>query len=485
VFTRRLAVHLLAPTVLVSLVLVVGCALAAVYLNHLNTHVSADLTENVQSTQVAARLESTTKELIKLLTSSPLQVEKIEEKNQELAEDLKDADKLANLEHEKTLVPQIRSGLETYLERWKKHNPASSGAVLAGELETNVLVPSMKLRKFNTDQIVESDRQNREIVTKLRWGFFLVGVGAPLFGLLLGYAAARSLRHSIYQLSVRIRDAAGRLNRELGEVRLDEEGDLPGMHRQMQDLLVEIERIVDQLQQREREVLRAEQLAAVGQVAAGVAHEMRNPLTSIKMLVQTGLEGTPPSGLPAEDLTIIETEIRRMEQCIRLFIDFARPPRSERRPTDLTEVVRRTLALVEGRAHKQKVTVEPVLPSEKVVVNIDPEQIHQVLLNLMLNSLDVLPHGGKVRVAIETDGKHNGVEGNGAPKGVTVRVQDNGPGIASQIQPRLFEPFVSSKDTGLGLGLSICKRLVEGHGGSIQGQNNPEGGAVFEFTLRE
>src|SRR4029077_20033303 len=104
-------------------------------------------------------------------------------------------------------------------------------------------------------------------------------------------------------------------------ITLDEQTDLPELHRQMQGVLEEIERVVEQLQQREREVLRAEQLAAVGQVAAGVAHEIRNPLTTVKMLVQTGLEGTPPAGLPAEDLAVIENEVRRMEQFIRLFLD--------------------------------------------------------------------------------------------------------------------------------------------------------------------
>src|SRR5262249_45361366 len=158
-------------------------------------------------------------------------------------------------------------------------------------------------------------------------------------GLLLGYAVARSLRRSIYQLSVHLQHAAGRLNRELVAngaaaktqggpdflITLEERSDLPELHRQMRGVLEEIERVVGQLQQREREVLRAEQLAAVGQVAAGVAHELRNPLTSVKMLVQSGLE-QPAAGLPPDDLAIIENEIRRMEHCIQTFLDFARPP---------------------------------------------------------------------------------------------------------------------------------------------------------------
>ena len=169
-------------------------------------------------------------------------------------------------------------------------------------------------------------------MTSLTWGLLVVAFAAPLCGLVLGYAMARSIHQSIYQLSVRIRDAAGRLSSDVPPVVLEEPSDLPDLHRQMQGVVDEIERVVERLQQREREVLRAEQLAAVGQVAAGVAHELRNPLTSVKMLVQTGLEGPKPPGLPPEDLAIIEHEVRRMEACIQTFLDFARPPHSERQP---------------------------------------------------------------------------------------------------------------------------------------------------------
>jgi signal transduction histidine kinase len=319
-----------------------------------------------------------------------------------------------------------------------------------------------------------------------------LGVGAPLSGLLLGFAVARNLRHSIYQLSVRIRDAAGRLNRELGSVTVDEEGDLPDLHRQMQGVLEEIERVVGRLQQREREVLRAEQLAAVGQVAAGVAHELRNPLTSVKMLVQTGLEGAPAAGLPPEDLAVIEHEIRRMEQCIRLFLDFARPPASERRRSDLVEVIRRALALVEGRARRQEVTVTPDLPGDPVYLQIDPEQIHQVLVNLFLNALDALPAGGTLEVSAAVnrtcppdveDSLGSDYGGRVPNPSVEVRVRDSGRGIPPHVLDRLFEPFVSGKETGLGLGLSISKRLIEANGGAIEGYNLPGGGAQFAFQL--
>jgi signal transduction histidine kinase len=482
VFTRRLAVHLLAPTVLVSLVLVGACAFAAVYLNYLNVHVSDLLRENVRSTQVAARLETTIEELARLFASNIDDTElrpKVEEQNQEIRQLLADADELANYEGERELVDEIRSGLKEYLGRWDHRMESSvslngGNAALSRLLEQRVLAPCRRLHRFNTDQIEKSEQEARKIADTLKWALIAGGIGGPILGLLLGYGVARSLRHSIYQLSVRIRDAAGRLNREVGSVRLDEEGDLPDLHKQMQHVLDEIERVIDQLQQREREVLRSEQLAAVGQVAAGVAHELRNPLTAIKMLVQTGMEGTTPTGVPAEDLAVMEGEVRRMEQTIQLFIDFARPPRSERRPNDLVEIVRKAMALVEGRAHKQHVVLDADLPVGPVVANVDAGQIHQVLVNLLLNSLDALPQGGKVRVSVSRMGKN-----------LEVTVKDNGPGIAPAIFDRLFEPFVSSKDTGLGLGLSISKRLIEGHGGAIRGGNAAGGGAVFAFELRE
>jgi signal transduction histidine kinase len=293
--------------------------------------------------------------------------------------------------------------------------------------------------------------------------------------LLLGYAVARRMHQSICQLSVRIRDAAGRLSSELRPVTLESDGDLPVLNRQMQIIVKEIEHVFERLHQREREVLRAEQLAAVGQVAAGVAHELRNPLTSVKMLVQTGLEGTPPVGLPGEDLAIIEHEIRRMEACIQTFLDFARPPGAERRRTDLLAVVRRALALLEGRARRQKVLLKAENPPNPVELCIDGEQIHQVLVNLMLNALDAMPHGGELRLEVRP--------ATSDPPRVTVRIHDTGPGIAAPILARLFEPFVSSKETGLGLGLSICRRLLEANGGDITGANDPEGGALFTFTL--
>src|SRR5262249_2768223 len=144
----------------------------------------------------------------------------------------------------------------------------------------------------------------------------LLGVGTlvALAGLLLGYGVARGLQQSIHHLSIHIQDAASKLGQDLPPISVSEDGDLKGLHGQMQTGVRHGGGVGGQLQQREREVLRAEQLAAVGQLAAGVAHELRNPLTSIKMLVQAGREGEAVGGLAADDLAVIELEVRRMER---------------------------------------------------------------------------------------------------------------------------------------------------------------------------
>jgi two-component system, NtrC family, sensor histidine kinase HydH len=483
VLTRPWALKLLAPTVLVSLAFVGACIFSTLWLNRWQKKIADTFSENRQSQQAATNLETTTRELLGLLRGDHQDIdaaalaEKLQEKNSEASRLLKGAQDLANLDKEKVLVGNIAEGLQNYLDGFSQRPVGPVEQVyavdkrLARVLEQRVLGPCIDLRDYNRDQEAASDQQNLDSVTTLKWVLLAAGLGASLGGLLLGYAVARSLHHSIYQLSVGIRDAAGRLNRKLGSVTLEEEGDLPGLHRQMQGVLGEIERVIEQLQQREREVLRAEQLAAVGQVAAGVAHELRNPLTAVKMLVQTALESHSGNGLPQEDLHLMEQEIRRMELCIRMFLDFARPPRCERRRTDLVQVVRRAMALVEGRARRQKVNLTADLPDEAIYLMIDPEQIHQVVLNLLLNCLDALPRGGSAHLEVLVG------------KDIEVRISDTGPGIAPRIRDRLFEPFVSSKETGIGLGLSICKRLIEAHGGAIRGGNAPEGGALFSFTL--
>jgi two-component system, NtrC family, sensor histidine kinase HydH len=225
--------------------------------------------------------------------------------------------------------------------------------------------------------------------------------------------------------------------------------------------------------QRERYLQRAEQMMALGQVAAGVAHELRNPLTAVKGLIQVNLRQAAAGGLPPEDLAVIEHEIRRMERTLQTFLDFARPPQPDRRRLSPADVVDRVFAVVKGRAKKQQVSLRLLQPDTPVGVEADHDQLQQLLLNLVLNALDAMPGGGTLGIDLR------------APRDghVEIYVRDTGPGIAPHILPKVFETFVSSKETGIGLGLPVSKRIAEEHGGSLSAYNLPGGGACFLLRL--
>lgn len=474
--TDKLSLRTVWPTMLVAAILLGVCITAAAYLRQEQARSAAVLGEDVDSRRVAYDLETTVDNLRVLLEHDNTQVDDLHHAIRNL---LTRVDGFANKEEERRLVNQLMETFADYDRRWQELSGKSQAVKNEGvrtaiqTLRTQLLPTCKKLSAYDAHQIELSEEVHGEKVKWLMWGLVGVGCIGALAGILLGYGVARGLRHSIYQLSVRIRDAADRLGQNLPTVTLSRNGDFPQLHGQMERLTRDIEAVVQQLQQREREVLRAEQMRAVGQLAAGAAHELRNPLTAIKILIQTNREEAAERGLPTEDLDIIEGEVRRMERCLDTFLDFARPPRPERRPVELGAVVEKTFRLLEGRARHQKVTLHFESADGPVIVEADPEQIQQVLVNLMLNALDAMPRGGNLDIDVCPP-----VNGH-----VDLRVRDTGPGISLEVMTRLFEPFVSSKETGMGLGLVVSQRIIEAHGGSLRASNHPEGGACFELRL--
>jgi signal transduction histidine kinase len=229
---------------------------------------------------------------------------------------------------------------------------------------------------------------------------------------------------------------------------------------------------MERLRRQHWDMLRAEQLAAVGQLAAGVAHEVRNPLMAIKMLVEAALRPGRRADLTEEDLHVIRGEVVRLEETVEHFLSFARLPALKRQVCDLRDALGPSLDLLRARARRQQVELQVAAPAGPVPVELDPSQFHQVLLNLLMNALDAMPPGGRVLLTVETTGRF-----------ARLSVRDSGPGISPEMQGRLFMPFASGKPTGTGLGLSLARRIVEEHGGTIRGENHSDGGACFTIVL--
>jgi signal transduction histidine kinase len=458
---------------LVTLGLVLLCTVIAVSLFREQDRITRVLKENVGSRKAAVELEEC---LAGLIAQEKDRVESVSALQNRALTHLQALSVYADHPEEQQLYQQTAGAFAEYMHRWGTLPPPGSPdrdkAVTdaARFLESRVLRPCQDFRIFNGEQLDISTQQHERILSQLGWGMALVGGLGGVAGMVLGFGVARGLSRSIRRLQVQISDAAGKLGQRLPQIVVTPDGDLRGLHRQVDQLTSRIETVVQQLHQREREVLRAEQLAAVGQLAAGVAHEIRNPLTSIKMLVQLALE--EGAAVPPDDLGVIEGEVRKMEHSLQTFLDFARPARAERRPIDLLDVVHTVVGLTRGRAEKQGVSVRLVSPSEPIVLTADSGQLQQVLVNLVLNALDMMPGGGVMYLVVRT-----------GPGRVEVEVSDSGPGISPEMMDRLFSPFASGKDTGLGLGLVISQRIAEDHGGTITAANRPGGGATFTVRL--
>ncbi len=462
------------PVSLGTLCLVALCAFTAMSLFHQQATITGVLRENVSSRRAAADLRGTLNTLIALETN---QIESVAELHARALTQLADIRRLANHPTEANLSARLDDGFAKYLILWQslppKDDPAHAprAAEATQYLETNVLYPCREIEGFNDRRVEETTTQHERVLSQLAWGMAVVGGLGAIAGVVFGYGVARLLSQSIRRLRVQIRDAAGKLDPQQPEIVLTGNAGFGGLHDEIDALTARIEAVVQKLHEREREIVRAEHLAAVGQLAAGVGHELRNPLTSIKMLVQTGLEGAE-GGLTPEDLRVIEAEIRRMERSLQTFLEFARPPKLERRPVELSAVLDAVLGLVRGRAEQQRVATSLEMRDGPITLAADFGQLQQVFVNLVLNALDSMPTGGTLTVTARRTGTQ-----------VEVEVSDTGAGIATGMLPRLFQPFASSKETGLGLGLVISRRIVEDHGGTMNAGNRVGGGASFFVRL--
>jgi two-component system sensor histidine kinase HydH len=332
-----------------------------------------------------------------------------------------------------------------------------------------------ELLKVHEQLIADSTNFRSRLRVALDQAMILLWIAGPTVGIVWGLWIARRLQHSISQISISLKDAAGGFDQEMGCVEVLPSDDLPALHQQVQLVSTRIKETVDQLQRARREAMLADRLAAVGELAAGVAHELRNPLTAVKLLIQTAVDAMPDQALSEDHMHVVLEQIQRMESTIQGLLDFARPPQIQEVCHDVRDTLNRALNLIEGHAKQQGVIIRADCPATPVLVDGDPEQLHQVFVNLLLNGVEAMADGGSLLVTIRRD--------HSVPAGCHVEFRDSGPGIPPSIMARLFEPFVTNKERGTGLGLAISRRIVQQHGGKLTAANHHAAGAVFTIEL--
>jgi len=240
---------------------------------------------------------------------------------------------------------------------------------------------------------------------------------------------------------------------------------------QLEESYQQLRNQADQILEIEEQLRRADRLSTLGELSAGMAHEIRNPLGSIRGTAEILKDGVEPGDPRAEFADILVKEVDRLNRVLEDFLRFARQAPVESKNFDLNVVVGEVLDLTRRQAERSGVSVSftpAVLPS----LSGDGGQIRQALLNLILNGLQVMPEGGRLTVA-------TGIAGRMAEVSIT----DSGPGIPEADQERIFKPFVTTRPNGTGLGLPISQRIAIAHGGMIAVVSRPGTGATFTLSL--
>jgi signal transduction histidine kinase len=467
---------LLLITFLSTTLLALGAVIAGL-LYRQQAQVSRTVRETLRIHREADALEESLIDLNVLLIN---RVEEVEPLHQRIETHLGELNRAEHTPELKELLVRVENSYGKYRHQFENLPDRTSADHDSALKQTAQLLNSetqaycTEFQSKSESDVDKASVRHGQVLRELAWGIAGLGLVAALGGMGLGFGSALVWRQTMRRLQIQIRDAAGKIGGELPTLVLSDSGGIRELDAQFQSLVGRFEEVVARLRQRDVEVLRAEQLAAVGQMAAGVAHEIRNPLTSIKLLVQGAATDSPGSApLTREDLAVVEREVLRMEQTLRLFLDFARPPRLERRRLNAVEVVEQTFDLLRARATRSHVSLNRQVPALPIELEADPELIRQVLLNLALNALDAMPHCGTLTVRVEP----------GPERHVLYHVEDTGPGLSTAQQDRLFQPFFSTKPTGLGLGLVISQRIVQEHGGTLAASNRVGGGACFTMDL--
>jgi len=333
----------------------------------------------------------------------------------------------------------------------------------------NILDLCEEYKKIQTKAIQDTMYEVHKQSAKLR----MMSVLAILIVLFLG---------STLSLIV-VKYILGSIRRLIGEVNYESAGDasrdeIKALGRHVRAMAVDIDRTHSELEKSREVLLQSEKLALVGKLAAGMAHSIRNPLTSVKMRLfslQRSLDFTTEEQI--EDFEVISEEIRHIDSIVQNFLEFSRPPKPRFTRISPSAIVDLVITLLKYRFLSYNIKIE--LQRKKTLPEIiaDPEQIKEVLVNIVINACEAMKDGGLIKI-IEDEKYHKGLG-----HFVLIKIVDTGPGIPESIREKIFEPFFSVKAEGAGLGLSISRRIINEHGGTLTLESNGNNGATFVVCL--
>lgn len=477
----------LRPRILIMLFLLVSITVGGALVSIWNTRMMEGILQEVVGSQLPAHQAA--QELINALvmqkgyvtyyfqTGDSRWLEELKKHEEAFLRWLKTARRVSESEEEREIINEIDSRYIRYsnerdhvIDLYKAGNKDIGFELHSGVREEffhiiGLCERNKQVHEQGIARAIETNRLRVESVYRLAMVALLIAV---ILGLVLAYTLTRQVLGPIRELAVRA-DGSDEAPRMGDEVKV--------LSQRFEHLMSDVEQTRSKLEWSREHLLQAEKWAVLGKLAAGVAHSVRNPLTSVKMRLFSLERSLDLSTDQKEDFEVISEAMRQIDSIVTNFLEFSRPPKLKMRVSSPSDAVDMALQLLAHRLESYNVSARVRRDGRLPEITMDPDQLKEVLVNLMVNSCEAMADGGAI--TIEERRGHADEVGDA----VIIRVADNGPGIAEAVQTKLFQPFFSTKDQGTGLGLSIATRIVEEHGGWLDVESKEGQGASFIITL--
>ena len=412
-----------------------------------------------------------------LLDNNPDWIRQLASLRTVFEEQLAKAKPLVEEPWEKEALARIEKEYITYIASkdrvirlYKKGDP-NAGATLHKEVRASffrIFQLCEKFKSFHKENIDHAVGVSRTDANRLRYIALLAIITVVLLSLLINYIFTCHILEPIRKLAEEA-DQLGKSRSSTDEV--------TALKDSVHGLIEDAELTHRELLRSRETLMQSEKMALLGKLAAGTAHSIRNPLTSIKMrLFSLGRSGEV-SVAQQDDLNVISNEIGHVNKIVENFLEFARPPKLTMKKESPSQVVDNTLRLLEQRLKSYGVTVQLVRQQPLCEIFLDPGQLKEALANIIINACEAMDQGGRITIT-ETFEKSNGIK-----KAAVIQIQDSGPGIPDRMREEIFNPFFTTKEEGTGLGLSISFNIVSEHGGCMVLDSLPGQGACFTITL--
>jgi two-component system, NtrC family, sensor histidine kinase HydH len=473
----------------IALLLAAGYLLIS-YIYQLQDNTKVLIRENVISTRNAQDLRLAlyrvrAASLTNIYDKSDEQIQNLEKEQKAFLFLLDKAEQTTNTSEENKLIQQISALFSNYeqtlknaleMHRQGRLTQPNAVIVLASqdlintiEDKTNQLV---KVKEEKQSALEKSIEVNDNIISTAIYSF---GISGIIMGLILGWLIARIILNPIYKLVLKVRDAAG--SEVVEHIRMTPGKELEELDLHINRLIGRINKANEDLQKNRVLLDRSAKFAAVGKIAPALAHEIRNPLTSIKLLIHSMLQDAEDGSEQKGDLEIMLHEINRMEEFLQNFLKYARPSKPQMQNIDAIQVIKQVLHLMQARLKQNNISLVENHENPVIPLKADPNMLKQILMNLIINAVDAMGKRGVLTVSTKRV-----TDSQGHPTFI-ISIEDTGSGIPAEIIDTLFDPFVKDKEHGIGLGLSISQRIADLHHGHIQVSNNHPHGAVFSLHL--